>query len=95
MQFINYYEVLQISPTASPEIIKAAYRQLCKTTHPDVSNYDEKKFMLIKEAHDTLSDVHKRNEYDLLWRMNMSNRESERVNAEKEFQEKEYAESDK
>lgn len=70
MNFIDYYEVLQISPTAQSEIIKAAYRQLSKIYHPDVSNFNEKKFILIKEAYDVLSDKSKRYDYDVLWREN-------------------------
>ncbi|MDJ0332282.1 J domain-containing protein [Planococcus sp. S3-L1] len=64
MRFVDYYDVLQISPTASPEIIKVAYRQLSKMYHPDLSNVDDKKFILIKEAYEVLSDTYRRTEYD-------------------------------
>ena len=30
-----WYDVLEVSPNASPEIIKAAYRQKLLKTHPD------------------------------------------------------------
>ena len=31
------YDILQVSPAASPEVIRAAYRILARTVHPDVS----------------------------------------------------------
>lgn len=88
MKFIDYYEVLQISPTASIEIIKVAYRQLSKMYHPDTSNYDDKKFINIKEAYTILSDAQKRQEYDVLWRQtvkgNLEYRKEEKVIGEEE-----------
>ncbi len=70
MTFIDYYEVLQVSPKASLEIIKSSYKQLSRMYHPDVSSYDSNKFILIKDAYDVLSDVNKRCEYDAIWRYN-------------------------
>lgn len=64
LKFIDYYEVLQVNPNASIEVIKVAYRQLSKMYHPDISNNDDNAFILIKKAYDILSDKNKRNEYD-------------------------------
>lgn len=82
MRFIDYYEVLQVSPSASLEIIKVSYRQLSKMYHPDTSNYEDKKFILIKEAYEVLSDKNKRSEYDELRKTNQKKNNS---NIEKEY----------
>jgi hypothetical protein len=60
---IDYYEVLQVSPHASQEIIEAAYKRLAKMYHPDAGGSEEK-MKELNEAHDTLSDTTLRNYYD-------------------------------
>lgn len=64
----DYYEVLGVSKTASPEEIKKAYRTLVKKYHPDVStepkDVAEAKFKEISEAYEVLSDPQKRGLYD-------------------------------
>ncbi|KAK1946475.1 Chaperone protein DnaJ 2 [Phytophthora citrophthora] len=53
--------------TASSKEIKAAYFQLAKSLHPDVTGNDESKaerFKHVSEAHSILSDSQKRREYD-------------------------------
>lgn len=63
----DYYEVLQISKSASSADIKKAYLKLAKQYHPDqnASNPDaEKKFKEISEAYDVLKDDQKRAAYD-------------------------------
>ncbi|RIA88957.1 DnaJ domain-containing protein [Glomus cerebriforme] len=63
-----YYELLEVDRIASGEDIKKAYRRKALEWHPD-KNYhrvDEatKKFALIQEAYDVLSDPHEREWYD-------------------------------
>jgi hypothetical protein len=63
---VDYYEVLQVSAAAEPEVIQAAYRKLCTLYHPDVnkSPLAEEKMRLINEAYGVLSDPSRRAEYD-------------------------------
>lgn len=63
----NYYKILGVSETASVEEIKRAYREKAKICHPDI-NPSEKAhevFSLLNVAHATLTDVAKRELYDL------------------------------
>lgn len=67
MEFIDYYKVLEIDRNASEADIKKAYRRLARKLHPDLNPNDEsakKKFQLINEAHEVLSDPEKRKKYD-------------------------------
>lgn len=60
---MNYYELLSVSNTASPDEIKRAYRKLASQHHPDKGG-DTAKFQQVEEAYRTLSDPQKRAEYD-------------------------------
>jgi molecular chaperone DnaJ len=64
----DFYEVLGVSRSASPEEIKKAYRKLAIQWHPD-KNPDnkhaaEEKFKEAAEAYSILSDEQKRSQYD-------------------------------
>ena len=62
---IDYYEILEIKPNATPEIIKKQFRKLSLKYHPDKNKeINSEKFILIKEAYDILIDTDKRNIYD-------------------------------
>lgn len=62
----DYYDVLGVSRTASPEEIKNAYRRLARKYHPDVNKEEdaEAKFREATEAYDVLSDSEKKKQYD-------------------------------
>lgn len=63
----DYYELLELTRTATPEEIKKAYRKKALQYHPDKNPGDaeaEKKFKEISEAYEVLSDEKKRQMYD-------------------------------
>ena len=59
----NYYDILQVSPSADPEVIQAVYRRLARKHHPDASG-DAEMMKLINEAYAVLSDSKRRAAYD-------------------------------
>lgn len=69
----DYYGILEISPEATQEEVKKAYRVLVLMYHPDRHSHTdnkeltekaEQKFKLIQEAYEVLSDPEKRAQYD-------------------------------
>lgn len=62
----DYYEVLQVHPSADAEVIESAYRRLSRKYHPDVNpNPDATARMQeLNEAWSVLGDPAKRREYD-------------------------------
>src|SRR5947209_18090495 len=63
----DYYQVLEVDRSASPEIVKRAYRKLAVKFHPDKNPDDpqaEEKFKELGEAYDVLMDPDKRAAYD-------------------------------
>ena len=64
---VNLYEVLQVSSTATPDVLQAAYRALARAYHPDVNPSPEaaRKMRQLNAAYQILSDPRRRARYDL------------------------------
>jgi len=65
---MSYYDILEVSPKASKEVIKNAYRALCKKYHPDMYKgdlkYAQEKMEEINLAYEVLMNDEKRLKYD-------------------------------
>ncbi|HEX5785250.1 MAG TPA: J domain-containing protein [Burkholderiaceae bacterium] len=64
---MNHYETLEVSPKASPEVIRAAFKSLMQRHHPDRHPGDEAaalKAAQVASAYEVLSDPAKRADYD-------------------------------
>ncbi|MGH7204546.1 MAG: J domain-containing protein, partial [Candidatus Levyibacteriota bacterium] len=63
---MNYYEVLEITITASHDEIRAAYRKCAKKYHPDLNRgKTSDKMIEVNQAYATLNDPSKRRLYDV------------------------------
>ena len=63
----DYYSLLKVSPGATAEDIKSAFRRLARKYHPDLNPNNPQtteKFKEISEAYEILSDEQKRRRYD-------------------------------
>ena len=66
----NYYQILQVDPNASSEIIDKAYKTLIKKYHPDLQTEENKIYATemikkLNEAYEVLSNDEKRRLYDI------------------------------
>jgi curved DNA-binding protein CbpA len=62
--FVDYYELLQVSPNADTDTIQRVFRHLAKKYHPDHETPDEDRFRRLVEAHKVLTDPEARAGYD-------------------------------
>lgn len=66
----DFYEILEVSPNASQEVIEKAYKVLAKKYHPDLQQTPqdkkiaEEKMKELNEAYAILQDEQKRKAYD-------------------------------
>ena len=68
---INYYHVLGVSPQATDEEIKSAFKSKAISYHPDKHDGDknmEELFKQVNEAHQVLSNPYKRSKHDMMLR---------------------------
>jgi curved DNA-binding protein len=65
METPDFYELLQISPSAEPDTIHRVYRFLAARLHPDNQDTgNTTKFFLLNQAYETLSNPERRAAYD-------------------------------
>jgi curved DNA-binding protein len=63
--FVDYYEMLRVSPGAEIESIQRVHRALAARYHPDnLETGDLERFLLVNEAFKVLSDPERRKEFD-------------------------------
>ena len=62
----DWYQVLQVHPSAEPEVIAAAYKRLARKYHPDLNASSDATEMMqrLNDAYSVLRDPHKRATYD-------------------------------
>ena len=64
--FVDYYEILQISPNAQAETIQRVYRLLAQLYHPDNKDTgDQALFEQVLKAYQVLNDPERRAAYDV------------------------------
>ena len=64
---LSYYNDLELSPKATQEEIKRAYKKLAMKYHPDKTHGNkelEEKFKKVSEAYSVLNNPEKRKSYD-------------------------------
>lgn len=68
---VDYYAILEVSPSATPQQIRDAYKKAALKSHPDRVSHDSperaartRKFQQINDAYYTLSDPTRRRDYD-------------------------------
>jgi curved DNA-binding protein len=68
MEYTDYYAVLGVPKSADQAAIKAAYRALARTLHPDINKDPAagERFKRVNQANDVLGDPEKRAKYDRL-----------------------------
>jgi curved DNA-binding protein len=76
----DYYKILGVDKSASPEEIKKSYRKLALKYHPDHNEGDksaEAKFKDLNEAYAVLRDPEKKQQYDMFGAEGFQNRFSQ------------------
>ena len=64
--FINHYETLEVSTSASFETVERVFRYLAKRYHPDAAEHgDIQKFAQIAEAYEVVGSPERRASFDL------------------------------
>ncbi len=74
----NYYDILEISPSATKEDIKSAVRKKARKYHPDVNHTFEAEiiFKQVNLAAKTLLDDNMRSQYDFAYGFNQKKKEN-------------------
>jgi curved DNA-binding protein CbpA len=92
-EFVDYYEILEISPNANSGTIDRIFRYLAQSYHPDnPDSGDRAHFDVIMEAYNTLKDPAKRAQYDIQhknhsgFRWKLANEASDRKGIERDVE---------
>ncbi|TWU41212.1 Chaperone protein DnaJ [Novipirellula aureliae] len=65
-EFVDHYEVLEISPNANLATIERVFRYLAKKYHPDINeDHDASHFTRLVDAFETLREPEARKAYDV------------------------------
>jgi curved DNA-binding protein CbpA len=65
-RFVDFYEILEISPNANSDTIDRVFRYFAQRYHPDNSDSgDRSRFDVVMEAYNTLKDPANRAQYDI------------------------------
>lgn len=81
---LDYYNILEISSSATHEEVKAAYRRQARKHHPDANPNgasDGEKFKLVNEAYQVLVNAILREQYDDYFRTQNQTNESQQSNS--------------
>ena len=72
-EFVDFYELLQISPNAEAETVERVYKLLASRYHPDNQHTgDMDKFLLLNQARDILLNPQTREAYDIQYKQQYS-----------------------
>ncbi len=72
---VDYYELLQVSPTADPETVHRVYRFLAQRFHPDnAESGNDARFREIHQAYTVISDPEQRARYDVSYQQHRKDR---------------------
>lgn len=73
--FVDYYELLQLSPNADTDTIERVFRHLAKKTHPDNKDTaNPEQFRWLVEAHRILTNPETRAAYDIRYQEHWNDR---------------------
>src|SRR5665647_1487293 len=66
---VTWYDILEVSPNASKEVIDRAYKALAKRHHPDLNPIEirlqcEEHMKMLNQARDILTNAELRKQYD-------------------------------
>ena len=71
--FLDFYELMQISPKAEPETVQRVYRMLAARYHPDNPRTgDPDRFIKLRQAYEVLSNAETRAAYDVQYQLRMA-----------------------
>lgn len=69
VNWVDYYAILELDRSASPDTIKKKYRKMVSKYHPDIYDGEDayEKTVQINEAYEVLSNKEEKKAYDSVW----------------------------